>query len=243
MKQPIQQLTVTVAGIKVRQDSDGRFSLNDLHKAAVAEGANKRTKEPGKFLATNSFAELVVELTTQNPGSLPVVTVEGRKGGTYVCKELVYAYAMWISARFHLQVIRAYDALVTGQLALAEGRASRQQARLEAPFLTDAVKHSRQALGKPVSHYHFSNEFDLINRIALNRTSKQYRIAHGLAANDPIRDYLTPCEIQCIEHLQRVNASLIDIGMPYQERKARLHQIYCQRHAAQLCREVAALEA
>jgi len=235
--------SLVVANSTVREDKDGRFRINDLHKAAVAQGANKRTKEPGKWMTGESFTELVGELTTQNPGSIPVVTIEGRNGGTYVCKELVYAYAMWISPAFHLKVIRAYDELVSSEIRDAETRASRQTARLEAPFLTDAVKHARLSAGKAVSHYHFSNEYDLINRIALGMTAKQYRASHGLGPNEPVRDHLTHCEIKCVEHLQRANATMIDMGMEFEQRKCELSKLYVRRHAKSLISEVSRLEA
>lgn len=104
---------LVIEGIAVRRDTDGRHCLNDLHQAAIQSGLNARTKEPGKFLANTQTEELVQELTvTQNMGIAPVSTIRGgHHQGTYVCKELVYAYAMWISPAFNLKVIRTFDAL------------------------------------------------------------------------------------------------------------------------------------
>jgi hypothetical protein len=102
-------LTLTISDTAIRFDDSGRFCLNDLHKAA----GNEKRHSPNYWLETQQTQELIEELKTTG---IPVVSLTGRKGGTYAVKELVYAYAMWISAKFHIAVIRAYDALVTGTL-------------------------------------------------------------------------------------------------------------------------------
>ncbi|MBJ2182212.1 KilA-N domain-containing protein [Pseudomonas veronii] len=232
---------VAICGVKIRQDDEGRYSLNDLEKAAKADGVNKDIR-PNEWLSLQATGEIEGFLITENPGFKPIAAKPGRYGGTYVSRELIYSYAMWISPAFHLHVIRTFDAVVVGHIQLVEGKQARDRARLEAPALTDAIKHGRLAAGKEIKHYHFSNEFDLINRIALGMPSKVYRAAHCISPTDSIRDHLTPCEIRCIEHLQRVNASLIDVGMDFESRKQKLSQIYIQRHSRALLSEIKRLE-
>lgn len=99
---------------------DGLYSLNDLHKAS----GNEKKHQPAFFMRNKETKELVEELKSEYFRSAnmqikePVRAVKGVQGngapqGTYVCKELVYRYAMWISAKFALVVIRTFDALVT----------------------------------------------------------------------------------------------------------------------------------
>ncbi|AMO47599.1 KilA-N domain protein [Enterobacter sp. FY-07] len=129
VEKPMSQLLV-IDGVSVRRDIDGRYCLNDLHRAAVASGANDRTKEPAKFLSSPQTLELLNELTvTQDLGIDPVQSIRGgATQGTYVCKELVYSYAMWISPTFHLKVIRTFDKVVSSPEPALSAAADKMQA-------------------------------------------------------------------------------------------------------------------
>lgn len=106
-----------IANIQIRQDDEGRYCLNDCHRAS----GMSETKRPGNWLKNAQTVELINELgdariIASDKLVNPVNVIKGGNNqGTYVVKELVYAYAMWISPAFHLKVIRAYDDLVHGK--------------------------------------------------------------------------------------------------------------------------------
>lgn len=85
-----------------------------MHKAA----GGKDEHAPAQYFRLDVANALISELEKCADMHIkPKVSKIGRGGGTFVAKELVYAYAMWISAKFSLEVIRAYDAMVTGNVA------------------------------------------------------------------------------------------------------------------------------
>lgn len=97
-----------IDGVSVRRDLDGRYCLNDLHLAAGGEDKHK----PSNFLRIDSIRELCAEIDRCSDSSIAsVVAIRGGANqGTYVCREMVYAFAMWISPTFNLKVIRTFDA-------------------------------------------------------------------------------------------------------------------------------------
>lgn len=110
---------LTLSDATIRSDAQGRYSLNDLHRAS---GGEKR-HTPSRWLESQQTQDLIAEIDkncqNRNSGSETNQALRvqngGKHPGIYACKELVYSYAMWISPAFHLKVIRAYDDMVSGK--------------------------------------------------------------------------------------------------------------------------------
>lgn len=109
---------IAISNVAIRQTENNLYNLNDLHKASGGEKRHELTN----WLKLQQTTELIDELSKPEiPGleenqQVIQVVKGGNKRGTYACKELVYAYATWISAKFFLQVIRTFDAVISGSL-------------------------------------------------------------------------------------------------------------------------------
>lgn len=84
------------------------YSLNDLHIASGAEAKH----QPSLFVRLDTTQELISEIQKEtDKGNILQSFRSGVNRGTYACEELVIAYAMWISPKFHLIVLRAFLAM------------------------------------------------------------------------------------------------------------------------------------
>lgn len=94
------------------------YSLNDLHRLSGSEAKHR----PNQFIRLDTTKDLIVEMESENQPRTDILIVKNGLG-SYACEELVLAYAMWISPKFHLIVLRAFLAMHRNepkQLALPE---------------------------------------------------------------------------------------------------------------------------
>lgn len=91
-------------------------------------------------------------------------------------------------------------------------------ARQEFPLLTENIK----LLHDNPKPYHFSNECDMLNRIVIGMSAKQFRLANGIEKGKSIRPYLSKEQIQMLETLQKVDVGLLVAVPDYGQRKRHL---------------------
>lgn len=202
-------MNLIVCNVAVSMNKDGLYSLNDFHKAAGGEQKNR----PGYWLETDATKKMVSLLETSVGKPALKIIKGGSTPGTFACKELVYAYAMWISPEFQLKVIKVFDEWLHEEY---QRKAIRENAREGYKDLSKALKEYK---GEKIKWYHYANEADMINLIVLGCTAKDFRKTHNLKDNEPLRDYLNKFQIETIEQLQRMDEQLINLDFNLKQRK------------------------
>lgn len=98
-----------------------------------------------------------------------------------------------------------------------------------APF-TQAILDSHD---EPKS-YHYSNEYDMINRIVLGCSAKKFKELHGLGNVPSIRPFLSEEQARAVRKLQTLDIRLLYKGVDYSERKVELTGLFHEKFPALL---------
>ena len=210
---------ISVFGINIRKDADSRFSLNDLHKAAMDKGYATESQRPGNFIkSVKSFLDALNENAT-------VVAIQkqaGKGGGTYASELVALRYASWISPTVEVEVYKTFQKVIHADEGLATDLIERQTD-------PEVIKRlAARAQGK-VTRNHFTDTLqdhgvngagyalctDAIYKPLLGGTAKQIKDARGLPAGANLRENMSRLELVAsmfaeevaIERIKNINAS------------------------------------
>ena len=90
-----------------------------------------------------------------------------------------------------------------------------QSLREQHPQLTAAIK----SMHDEPKFYHYSNEMDMLNKIALGMTAKQFRKAKNIPEDEPIRPHLTSTQAALLDLLQNFDIGFVVAVPDFQQRK------------------------
>lgn len=213
------------------------ITFNDDGWFNATEAAKAFEKETAQWLRLPSTVEYMTALAEAIPVKITglVATKRGQNGGTWLHPKLGVAFARWLDVRFAVWCDTQIDAIMRGAQTI---KAERSALRVEFAPMTDAIVRSRQDAGKDIKPHHFSNEADLINRIALGAPAAKFRADNEIPKDQPLRDYLTPEQVRCLISLQRANTVYIDDGMSFEDRKSKLTDLFRRRHHDALIAEL-----
>ena len=144
------------------------------------------------------------------------VNAQGHKQPCYLLTRdgftmLVMGYTGEKAMRFKEQYITLFNEMEQQILTI-------QSLRDQHPLLTEAIKATRD----DPQPWDYSNEADMMNRIVLGMTAKQFREVNGISKNDLIRPHMTKDEAALMQRIQIMNVGLQYSTPDFQERKRKL---------------------
>lgn len=124
----VKTTNITVFEKTIRIDAEGRFCLNDIHKAAMANGKATESQKPSEFLRHDKVKDFISEVDLEAGNRASIKTVKGRGiTGTYATELVALRYAGWISAKVEVEVYRTFQKVAHADEALTHDLIERQQ--------------------------------------------------------------------------------------------------------------------
>jgi hypothetical protein len=180
-----------------------------FNATAIAKQCGKKPSDFWKNSQNREYLNALASLVEGSESDFVITKNGGRHSGTWFHNDLALQFARWLSPMFAVKL----DIWIRSKI---DEEHERKQKRLELKTgylpLTDAIQHAHE----DPKFYHYSNEADLINRIVTGMSAKEFKRVHGV---ENVRDGLTAAESKLMDRLQRQNASLIELGFSFEERK------------------------
>ncbi|MCP3928122.1 MAG: KilA-N domain-containing protein [Bacteroidetes bacterium] len=139
-----------------------------------------------------------------------VRTQRGKKyGGTWLHNDLGLAFARWLSPLFAVKLDRWTRERLKEEISYREARLEAKTGFLP---MTKAIADSK----RDAKHYHYSNEVNLLYRIVLGVSAKQFKKSNGVK---DVRSNLTQKQLSQLNDLQIIDTGLLKMKFPYDVRK------------------------
>ena len=173
----------------------------------------------------NSFKISVKEFVAKT-NAISLQAKAGRYGGTYAHQDIAFEFAMWISPKFKIYIVKEFQRFKEEEQKQLGWSAKRELSKINYRIHTDAIKQNLipSEVTRSQASLIYANEADVLNVAMFGQTAKQWRESNPTLKGN-IRDYASINELICLSNMENINAVLIEQGLSQGERLVRLNQI------------------
>ncbi len=158
-----------------------------------------------------------------------IISKSGNNGGTYARSDIALEFASWLSPEFKLYVIQEFERLKKNEAYQnkIDWHANRVLARVSYVVHTNAIKSIIvPTLTEKQKKFVYAEEVDVLNVALFGMTAKEWRESNPeIADKGNIRDYTDLLHLVILNNLENINAELIEMKIPQNERLVRLNNI------------------
>ncbi len=178
-------------------------------------GSNKFKMSPQKWI--------------KETNAVGIISKSGNNGGTYARSDIAFEFASWLSPEFKLYLITEFQRLKKKEAYQnkIDWHANRVLAKVSYTVHTDAIKSIIvPTLSEEQKKFVYAEEADVLNVALFGITAKEWRENNPeIAVKGNIRDYTDLLHLVILNNLENINAELIEMKMPQNERLVKLNNI------------------